>query len=90
MVDEMDKRNCTLKILSTFGGTMAGESAAAIPVNSSEKLLTSSSSMMRGTNGAATFFLAMSSQFSVWDPQRPPPKKNLTLSDSEVRKASMK
>ena len=53
----------TLKILSTFVGTMAGESVGAIPVNSSAKLLTSNSPMIRGTNGARTTFLATSSQF---------------------------
>ena len=51
---------------------MAGESVGAIPVNSSEKLLTSSSSLMRGTKGAVTFFLATSSQFKVCRKGKPP------------------
>lgn len=57
--------NLTLKILSTLGGTMAGESVADIPVNSSAKLLTSSSSTILGTKGALTRFCATSSQFKI-------------------------
>lgn len=55
----------TLKILSTFVGTIAGESVGAMAVNSSAKLLTSSSSFIRGTKGARTAFLAISSQFKL-------------------------
>lgn len=46
---------------------MAGESVAAMPVNSSAKLLTSNSSTILGTKGALTNFLATSSQFKVYD-----------------------
>lgn len=46
----------TLNIFSTSGGTIAGESCGTIAVNSSEKLLTSSSLLILGTNGAGTFF----------------------------------
>lgn len=52
----------TLNILSKLGGTTAGESAGTILVNSSEKLLTSSSLVILGTNGAGMAFLDRSSQ----------------------------
>ena len=45
----------TLKILSAVFGAAAGEYVGTMSVNSSAKLLTSSSSLMRGLKGAATF-----------------------------------
>lgn len=41
---------------------MAGESVGVIFVNSSEKLLTSNSPVILGTNGAGTTFFERSSQ----------------------------
>jgi len=51
-----------LNILSKFGGTMAGESAGIILVNSSEKLLTSNSFVILGIKGAGTAFWARAVQ----------------------------
>ena len=52
----------TLKILSEFFGTAAGESIGSISVNSSAKLLTSISLSITGLNGGETFCLAKACQ----------------------------
>ena len=56
----------TLKILSAVLGIAAGEYVGNKSVNSSEKLLTSVSSLIRGLKGAGIFFCARRSQSTVW------------------------
>lgn len=56
------RSNLTLNKFSPQG-TIAGESAGICLVNSSAKLLVSSSLTIFGLNGAGTFFLDKSSQF---------------------------
>ena len=53
----------TLKIFSTFGTTAAGESTIGMRVNSSAKLLVSSSLWILGTKGAGIRFAARSLHF---------------------------
>lgn len=53
----------TLKILSKFGGTIAGESVGAILVNSSAKFDVSNSFLILGINGGLIFFSKRSVQF---------------------------
>ena len=53
-----------MNIFSTSGGTMAGESCGTIAVNSSEKLLTSSSQLILGTKGAGIFLFSRSFQLN--------------------------
>lgn len=60
--------NCsTWKMRSQLFGSAAGEYVGSISVNSSAKLLTSSSSRITGLNGARTFLAAKSSQFNFWN-----------------------
>ena len=56
----------TLNNFSPFIGTTAGESVADMCVNSSAKLLTSSSWRIFGTKGAGIFFAAKSFQLIPW------------------------
>jgi hypothetical protein len=53
----------TKNISLWFAGAISGESAEIILLNSSEKLLTSDSSVTLGANGAQIFFCARSDQF---------------------------
>ena len=58
----MLNQEITLNILSALTGTMAGESAAIIFVNSSLKFDTSVSPLICGLNGAVILLLASASQ----------------------------